>query len=56
MSEPLYKTVHWGMGAGLLVCQECGALIFPEPDDEVDRHEAWHARLLLRIDGGGADV
>lgn len=42
---PLYRTVHWGMGAGLLVCQECGALVFPEPDDDVDRHADWHARI-----------
>lgn len=45
---PLYQTIHWGAGPGLLVCQQCGAVVFPDPDAERDIHADWHAHF----DGG----
>lgn len=38
-----YRAVQWGVGPGLLVCEFCGAVVFPDPDADFDLHADWHA-------------
>jgi hypothetical protein len=47
--DPLYHAVYWNWGPGLLVCVECGALVWPDPDATVDVHQDWHQRIFAAV-------